>query len=418
MNKIAVIGSTLTGNKGAAAMLESSIQTLGPNQEFFLFTYQSVKEEQEHNMYSNLKIVRADALFLGAAINALALFYKLLPPLRGFIVKHSVSIKTLVDADILLDQGGITFVDGREKFLLYNIASIVPALMVGTPVIKCSQALGPFKNPINRFFAKIFLPRMKVIVSRGSITQQYLDGLGLKNTIEGADYAFLLELTEKEKKSAEKYYEQDFFKDKKVIGISPSVVMERKIKRMGEDYKKIVLDFSNELINQGYKIVFIPHSGKKNAKSSFLDKVPILGEIRASHSNDLFLCRELYDKVSNKAECLFINEELSSQELRAIIAKCDLFVASRFHAMISALAMEVPVLVVGWSHKYKEVLDMFGLVKWAFGQEKLNQEYLIKKFGELEKEQDQIKAKIKKHLPDVKKKSYKQVEAIKYVLEK
>ena len=399
-------------------MLESSIQTLGFDKEFSLFTYQPVGEEEKHNSYKNLKIVRADALFLGVVINSLALIYRVLPFLRRFISKHSASIRTLVEADVLLDQGGITFVDGREKFLLYNIASILPALMVGTPVIKCSQALGPFNNPINKFFARIFLPKMKLIVSRGEITQKYLDELGLKNTIKGADYAFLLELTNAEKESAKKYYNEEFFKNSKVVGISPSVVMQKKIEKQGKDYRNIILDFSNELIKKGYKIVLIPHSGKKHAKSSWMDSVPILREVRTSHSNDILLCREIYAGLKKKEGYLFIDEELSSQELRVIIGRCDLFVASRFHAMISALSMEVPVLVIGWSHKYEEVLDMFGLAKWAFTQDKLNQEYLIKKFKELEKEQDQIKAKIKKHLPNVKKKSYKQVEAIKSILEK
>jgi len=401
VKRIAVIGSTLTGNKGAAAMLESSIQTLG-NADFTLFSYQPVAEEQKHNTYKNLKILRADALFLGVIINSLALIYKILPPLRPILRKNSQSINALTEADVLLDQGGITFVDGREKFLLYNIASILPALMVGTPVIKCSQALGPFKNPINRFFAKIFLPKMKVIVSRGSITQSYLNELGLKNTIEGADYAFLLDLTEKEKKSAEKHYEQEFFKDQKVIGISPSVVMQKKTKKLGKDYEAILIEFINNLTQEGYNIALIPHSIRMNT-----DK---------THNNDLPLCKEIYAKINQQDNCLFIDKELSSQELRVIIGKCDLFVASRFHAMISALAMEVPVLVIGWSHKYKEVLEMFGLERWAFGQGKLTSEYLMQRFSELEKDKNQVKEKIKKHLPQVKKKSYKQVEEINKVL--
>lgn len=415
MKKIAVIGSTLTGNKGAAAMLESSVQTLG-NAEFTLLTYQPVAEEEKHNTYKNLKIIRADALFLGIVINSLALLYKILPPFRSFLRSNSQSIKVLTEADVLLDQGGITFVDGREKFLLYNIASILPALMVGTPVIKCSQALGPFKNPINRFFAKIFLPKIEIIVSRGEITQKHLDGLGLRNTIKGADYAFLLELTNAEKESAKKYYNEGFFKNSKIVGVSPSVVMQKKIEKQGKDYKNIILDFSNELIKRGYKVVLIPHSGKKNAKASWMDSVPILREVRTSHSNDIILCQEIYEKIECKEDYLFINEELSSQELRTIIGRCDLFVASRFHAMISALAMEVPVLVIGWSHKYKEVLDMFSLEKWAFGQDKLSQEYLMQRFEELEKEQNQIRTRIKKHLPYVKKKSYRQVGAIESVL--
>lgn len=416
MKKIAVIGSTLTGNKGAAAMLESSIQTLGPDKEFFLFTYQSVKEEEKYNIYKNLKIVKADALFLGVVINFLALLYKLLPFLRSLLKQHSVSIKTLVEADVLLDQGGITFVDGREKFLLYNIASILPALMVGTPVIKCSQALGPFNNSINKFFAKIFLPKMELVVSRGAITQKYLDQLGLKNTIEGADYAFLLELTKKEQESAKKYYDEKFFKNNKIVGVSPSVVMQKKIEKQGKDYKKIILDFSDELIKKGYKIALIPHSGKKHAKTSWMDNIPILREIRTSHSNDIILCQDIYKDIKNKEDYLFINEELTSQELRAIIGKCDLFVASRFHAMISALAMAVPVLVIGWSHKYKEVLEMFDLEEWAFGQDKLSSQYLEKRFNNLENQKEQIESKIKKYLPTVKKKSYKQVEVIEKTL--
>ncbi len=404
MKKIAVIGSTLTGNKGAAAMLESSIQTLGLDKEFFLFTYQPVKEELKHNTYKNLTILRADALFLGVVINLLALIYKILPPLRGLLRGHSKSIRTLAEADVLLDQGGITFVDGREKFLLYNIASILPALMVGTPVIKCSQALGPFNNPINKFFAKIFLPKMKAIVSRGSITQKYLDQLGLKNTIEGADYAFLLELTNEEKKSAKKYYKEDFFNNNKVVGISPSVVMQKKVEKQGKDYSKIITKFIDSLMSNGYRVVLLPHSVRLGTEKT--------------HNNDLPLCREIYKNLNNSKECLFIKDELSSQELRAIIGKCDLFVASRFHAMISSLAMSVPTLVIGWSHKYKEVLEMFNLEEWAFGQDKLSQDYLSQRFKELEKEQEGVKGKIKKHLPEVKKRSYKQVAAIESILKK
>ncbi len=402
MKKIAVIGSTLTGNKGAAAMLESSLQTLGSDKEFYLFTYQSVGEEEKHSTYKNLKIIRADALFLGVVINLLAFIYKIFPFLRAFLRRNSVSIRTLTEADVLLDQGGITFVDGREKFLLYNIASILPALMVGTPVIKCSQALGPFNNPINKFFAKIFLPKMKVIVSRGAITQKYLDELGLENTIEGADYAFLLELTKKEKEAVKQYYDEKFFKNSKVVGISPSVVMQKKVTKTGKDYTKTITNFIDELSNNGYKIILLPHSIRLHTKKT--------------HNNDLPLCKEIYSNLKTPKECLFIEDELSSQELRAIIGKCDMFVTSRFHAMISALAMEVPTLVIGWSHKYKEVLEMFDLEEWAFGQEKLTNEYLKQRFNELEKERNEVKEKIKKHLPEVKRQSYKQVEAIEKVL--
>ena len=95
----------------------------------------------------------------------------------------------------LLDQGGITFTDGREKFLLYNVASILPALNTGTPVFKCAQAVGPFTNPINRRASKTFLPKVKTLVTRGRITHEFAEGLGLSNLYAGADYAFSLEMS-------------------------------------------------------------------------------------------------------------------------------------------------------------------------------------------------------------------------------
>ncbi len=67
--------------------------------------------------------------------------------------------RALAESDVLLDIGGITFSDGREKYLPFNILSIWPAMLLGVPVVKLAQAVGPFKNPLNRFLRKDFLFR-------------------------------------------------------------------------------------------------------------------------------------------------------------------------------------------------------------------------------------------------------------------
>ncbi len=72
-----VIGSTLSGNKGAAAMLESSMQTLNkkfPGSRFTLLTYLPVEQEDKLNTYKNLTILKASPLYLGLVINPLAFF--------------------------------------------------------------------------------------------------------------------------------------------------------------------------------------------------------------------------------------------------------------------------------------------------------------------------------------------------------
>ena len=398
--KVVIIGSALSGNKGAAAMLESSIQTISERLEDVEFTLLSMYQISDAalNEYPRLRVVDAKPLVLGLIINPAALLYKTLPFTHSFWKNRIPAVRALAEADILLDQGGITFVDGREKFLIYNVASILPALFMGTPVFKCAQALGPFNNPINRMAAKIFLPRVERIMSRGAITHEHLMGLGLKNVTAGADYAFSLGIASEEKKLAKKNVNMRFFKGGTVVGVSPSVVLQKKAETAGKDYARTMVTFIDRLTARGDKVLLLPHSVRSNSTKT--------------HNNDMPLCKDIYEKLKDRKNILFIDKELSSQTLRYVIGECDYFIASRFHAMVSSLAMEVPTIVIGWSHKYEEVLGMFELEKWAFGQDNLTDDYLWRMYEQLVAEKDGVKALLAKNLPKVKKQSVKQADII------
>jgi polysaccharide pyruvyl transferase WcaK-like protein len=86
--------------------------------------------------------------------------------------------------------------------------------------------------------AKIFLPKMAAIVSRGRITHEYLATLKLNNVTAGADYAFSLEVTSVEAAAAKKKFDPSSLKNKKVVGVSPSVVMQKKVDGKGGNYAK------------------------------------------------------------------------------------------------------------------------------------------------------------------------------------
>ena len=382
-------------------MLESAIQTVGQRDDNATFSLLSMYPEEDalQNSYDNLEILNAKPLRLGVIINSLALMWRVLPFMRKLIERKSPEVRCIAEADILLDQGGITFVDGREKFLIYNVASILPALMMRTPVFKCAQALGPFEGKINRLVSKYFLPKVDTIISRGSITHEHLVDLGLSNVARGADYAFSLEMTSEEKVSAAEKVDMSFFEGGEVVGLSPSVVMRKKVDANGGDYVSVMSDFIDYLTQKrGLKVALLPHSVRLNT-----DK---------THNNDLPLCREIYQQLGKTEKVLFVEDELSSQELRFVIGECDVFVASRFHAMVSALAMKVPVLVIGWSHKYQEVLAMFGLEKWAFGQDKLTSTYLKRRFADLLRQSGGVREQLESRLVEVKRKSEQQADEI------
>lgn len=398
---VTIIGSALSGNKGAAAMLESAMQTLDERIGDVDVTLLSMYPEEDaaQNHYPNLEIVPATPKQLGVTINSLALLYFLLPPLRPLLRRRSRAIRALATSKVLLDQGGITFTDGREKFLLYNVASILPALFVRTPVFKCAQAIGPFTGRVNKIASKIFLPRAHTIVTRGRITHEYAQGLGLTNLVAGADYAFSLELDGSERDAVATVVDLSFLDgEEQVVGVCPSVVMQKKVDAVGGDYAATIAEFIATQQAAGRKVALIPHSVRTGT-----DK---------THNNDLPLCRDIHGRLASHDGVLFVDSELSSQQLRWLIGQCDLFVASRFHAMVSSLAMAVPTVVIGWSHKYREVLEMFDAQEWAFGSDQLTSAYLSQRFEELAEARVEVKAKLDQHLPDVKAASRAQADLI------
>ncbi|MCL3862708.1 polysaccharide pyruvyl transferase family protein [Actinotalea sp. K2] len=404
--KVAVIGSALSGNKGAAAMLESGVQQLSARDTRSRFVLLSMypRSDAEQNPYPAMRVLDASPLRLGVLINGSALLHRLLPPLRRTIERAVPEVGALATADVLLDQGGITFVDGRGKFLIYNVASILPALFVGTPVVKCAQAMGPFRTPLNRLAAKALLPRMAAIVSRGAVTHEHLMGLGLANVTAGADLAFTLEVTEHDAAIARAAVDMTFFDDDDgdVVGVSPSAVLRKSAEANGGDYVAEVQRMIDHLTGTlGKKVLLVAHSARAHT-----DK---------THNNDLPLCREVFAGLGHTDRVLFPDAELSSQALRYLIGRCDVFVASRFHAMVSSLAMGVPTLVIGWSHKYREVLDMFGLASWAVGHDAYSDEVFAERIGRLLAEQHAVREQLVGALPEVKQRALEQIDIIERV---
>ena len=103
---------------------------------------------------------------------------------------------------------------------------------------------------------------------------------------------------------------------------------------------------------------------------------------------------------------------MDAEEIRAYLGKCRYLVASRFHAMIGALEQKVPVLLVGWSHKYQEVLDFFELGQYAIDFSNLTVESLSQEFEKFVAAEDEIRQKIEKNYDSVMESSRKN---IKYV---
>ena len=364
----AIIGGTIWGNRGAESMLTTTIGVLRgyfPEAHFIVFSYYP---EQDKNLISDKSITVLSSTPLSLiTIHLLgSLTYKLL---RFFRIKNPGSefLKIaghLAKCDCLLDIGGITFSDGREKYLPFNILTILPALWMGVPVVKMAQALGPFEKSINRFVAKSFLPRCRHIFARGENTGAHLASLGFPQNKYSVvpDIAFLyrpaFSLSNENGNYVNDLLERiEGIKDtdKKIIILSPSMVVRKQSERFGINYLHNQVRILLKLPEDRYHFIVMPNATRENSAKE--------------HNNDILLIkamrREWENSRRDRENVSWIDFDINSQSVREVIACADLLITSRYHAMIAGICMTVPTLVIAWSHKYHETLKVFNLYQYA-----------------------------------------------------
>lgn len=369
---VAITAASYSGNKGAAAMIQSSIKQLyekyGHRLNIHLMSVYP-EEDKKQIPFDFIQVVscKPEQLLFAFPLAVLYHLFKWCKP-AGKLLRYNSIINAYCQTDVVLDEAGISFVDSRGFVMnLYAWLCAAVPLLIGVPVVKYSQAMGPFHRFSNRFLAKWILPRLSLICARGEITYNNLKGLGVtRNVVLCADGAFSMEDDEIINDAVENLAAKDSFFDDKVVGLSVSSVVLKKCNELKIDYEDVMVNFIDFLNEQGYKVLIIANAARINSHKP--------------RNNDLMICDKVYQRVDNKELVRWYHKEMTAEEIRAYISQCKYLIASRFHAMIGALQKRVPVLLIGWSHKYKEVLDMFELGQYAIDFSLLNIEELQKTF--------------------------------------
>ncbi len=342
---IAITAASYSGNKGAAAMLQSSIRQLyeiyGEGLNINLMSVYP-KEDREQLPWDFIKVVpcKPEKLLFGAfPLSILYWLFRWCPPVKKLLLKNKI-LRAYSMTDAVLDEAGISFVDSRG-FVMNTYAFVCAAvpMLLGVPVMKYSQAMGTFHSRANRMLAKWILPKMKLICARGKMTQENLKSIGIEKNVKlCADGAFTMADDERCRNMVEEVCQRDDFYNDRVVGLSISSVVEKKCAALGIDYKKIMIDFIDMLGERGYHVLIIANGAR-------------IGSTKP-RNNDLMICDAVYEGSSQKEMVRWYHKEMEAEEIREYIGKCRYLVASRFHAMIGALEKKVPVLLVGWSHKF------------------------------------------------------------------
>ena len=400
--RIAIIGAALSANKGAAAMVES-VMTRLPNEmgecHFDILTTYPDADASRVPAGADAAVVGLQPLRLALVEFPIACLALVARTLRiPLFWVRSRGCRSMLDSSVVVDVAGISFADGRGfAIVVYNALMTGVPLLLGVPTVKAAQALGPFQSIPNKWLAPLVLRRVKTVCARGSRTREHLDSFGGVNAVDVADLAFSLDEAAGLPSAVSTALGSI---DSNFIVVMPSAVVKGIFESTGGNYVSAMASLVTEIRSKtGRSVVIAPHSYRAGLPEGRMNDGPV--------------CREVAEACVTDSQVLGLDSDLTAGELRHLVALGSVLVTSRFHAMISGLATSTPTVVVGWSHKYKEVLDDFGLSSLGLDSSALNNPSEIADVvARVLSTRDELSQQITAALPAVKVRSLRNFSAI------
>ena len=139
------------------------------------------------------------------------------------------------------------------------------------------------------------------------------------------------------------------------IGISPSIVIKKYFVEKNLDYESFLINLINDISKLGYKLILFPQSYSTNSEKGIFDDSSIINNIAPKIKRD---------------NIEIINQDLSLEELKNIYSTLDVCITSRFHGVVMAINSNVYPIVIGWNHKYHELLMSLELENSSINIEK------------------------------------------------
>lgn len=340
--KIGLYGIGGVYNFGCEAIVRGAYQLLNklyPNCRIIYFSY---NYEYDSKMLADLEIeiceIRVNRTIAKRAINkALSIV--------GYDKRIlMMDFKHIVDkVDIIYSIGGDIYtipavLRANAVYPYYNhlVDFCDNAIRKGKEVIAYGASIGPFGTYERaiQYYEKN-LSRYQKIVCREHETMEYLQQLGLGNTMFLPDPAFLVK-------------GKDLSSEKKYIGINLSPLSlneiygsygEKSINKLSKLLDKVYETFETDLL-------FIPH---------------VLSD--DENDNDLLFLQKVYCSMSEcaRAHVKFANYSGGFLGVKEQIQECHFVVCARMHCAINAIVENIPAIFLSYSQK------SIGMCKYIYG---------------------------------------------------
>jgi len=393
MTKFLLIGAELHGNIGGQSVMAflDALRQHIPDFQATLLTGQPQKDIAFAEEYGISIMSRPRASKIIKAF-CRTLLYSVLSKLHvsaPLLVRDSY-IRAYAEANMVLDIAGIGFTDYFPSTLatITRSAGLLIGVLLGRPVVKCTQDMGPFTKPFNRAIIKFCLSRLSLIMVRSEESLKHVNSLGIKTPIYCfPDSAFLLKPSEME--HVEQILHEEGMGRRPFVGIVVTQYIDRQLSgkqtNVQNEYTRLMGRLADYMVEAfEVDVAFIPN---------------LVG--REDDWDDVFVGRKAYQNVRHKKHVSLIERVLTARELRGILKTCEIVVASRYHSVIASLSVCTPLVVVGWGFKYREAMKLFGLEDKVMDYRSVTYQEATAKIDEVWQQRQSIHNLLRNHISNI-----------------
>jgi len=397
---ILIRGGNFTG-KGAEAMLFTVRQELSKRIPHTRFCVELSADEEEAALAADFipvikkgwpsdnPLKKLVHLSVSVLTHPCTLSYALTKPGEFLMIRERMQ-----GVDAVVDINGYAYGDpwAQEDFALTTCAFVKYCRRTSKPYLFLPQAWGPFTHPDITSLTREMCLSSRAFYARDEQSQAYLADLLGKNKNEidrGNDIAFRFRSAEAKEGTALLSRLGITAGEQPVIGIAPNMRVYDRMPGKGAEnqYVQTLIEVVKFCRRLQASAVVLPH--EINADSEIRD--------------DRYLCELIVSALRDKENIGAITTRESSSNLKSLIGQLDLLIGSRFHSIVAALSSRVPCVVLGWSHKYDELMGMVGLERYVIRHEELEQEKILEIIAEAWNHRKDLSKQLSHRLPAIEK---------------
>jgi colanic acid/amylovoran biosynthesis protein len=397
--KILLTGAFGSVNRGDAARVKTSIEAIRKQAKNSQFTFMTTDPDIDKKIYRADKIEVIGTYQVSNKISlkklmVLSRVLEIFSHLLGGLIWHlsGGAIKIFRSAeftqyDLFIDLSGESLTDYYGQMsLLKCLYPLALGTLLKRKVVVYGQSIGPFDRPLGRIIARFVLNRVSLIIARDEYSMEFLKNYQITKapTYHTTDPAFILKPASKTRTT--KNFQSEGIKHsptKVLIGVAASRGSFRRsvsgngnIEETYQHFLEVLAKGLDALIEQlDADVIFIPH-------------------VISARQDDREVARKIYQFIKHQERVTLVEGEYTTEELKGMIAECDLFVGSRMHANIAALSSHVPTIAIAYSHKMLSLMEGIGLTHYVCNIETVTAENLTEKVVDAW----QNRAKLQDHL--------------------